>query len=161
RHRHCRGFLVVYSEDNVKVFRSLPGVELVNVTRLNILQLAPGGHLGRFVIWTESASARLDEVVGTFDIVAVQKKDYFLLTAKIANPDIACPINSSEIQAIVCPAGPKIYKRPWTQHKNPLTNKPVLFRLNPYAKTITRDGGLVRECGRSGGWRAQKFRMDR
>ncbi|KAH8116598.1 60S ribosomal protein L4/L1/L2 [Phellopilus nigrolimitatus] len=134
RQRQCRGPLVVYSEDNgiVKVFRILPGVELVN--------LAPGGHLGCFVIWTESASARLDE-----------KNDYFLSTAKIANPDITCLINSSEIQAIVCPARPKIHKRPWTQHKNPFTNKLVLFRLNPYAKTMARDGGLVRERGQSVG----------
>ncbi|KAH8104360.1 ribosomal protein L4 domain-containing protein [Phellopilus nigrolimitatus] len=120
RHRHRRGFLVVYSEHNsiVKAFRT-----------------RTGGHLGHFVIWTESASARLDEVFGTFDIVAVQKKDYFLLTAKIANRDITCPINSSEIQAIICPAGPKIHKRPWTQHKNPLTNKHVLI---PYAKTTSK-----------------------
>ncbi|KAH8105655.1 hypothetical protein DFH11DRAFT_1833847 [Phellopilus nigrolimitatus] len=52
---------------------------------------------------------------------------------------------SSEIQAVVCPAGPKINKCPWTQHKNPLTNKLVLFRLNPYAKTLTRDGGWTGE----------------
>ncbi|KAH8107616.1 ribosomal protein L4 domain-containing protein [Phellopilus nigrolimitatus] len=132
RHRHRRGFLVVYSEDNgiVKTFRNLPGVELVNVTRLDLLQPAPGGYLGHFVIWAESAFAHLDEVFGTFDTAAVQKKDYFLSTAKIANPDVTCPINSSEIQAI---------------HKNPLTNKRVLSRLNPYAKTIARVGGLVRE----------------
>ncbi|KAH8111753.1 ribosomal protein L4 domain-containing protein [Phellopilus nigrolimitatus] len=134
RQRQCRGPLVVYSEDNgvVKAFHILPGVELVN--------LAPGDHLGCVVIWTESASARLDE-----------KNDYFLSTAKIANPDITCLINSSEIQAIVRPARPKIHKRPWTQHKNPFTNKLVLFRFNPYAKTTARDGGLVRECGQSVG----------
>ncbi|KAH8109355.1 60S ribosomal protein L4 C-terminal domain-containing protein [Phellopilus nigrolimitatus] len=139
RNRH--GPLVVYFEDNgiVKAFRNLPSVKLVNVTHLNLLQLAPGGHLGRFVF-------------GTFHTAAVQKKDYFLPTTKIANPDFKCLINSSEIQAVVRPAGPKIHKRPWTQHKNPLTNKLVLFRLNPYAKTLARDGGLVRECGRSYGW---------
>ena len=140
RHRQRRGPLVVYNEDNgiVKAFRNLPGVEVVNVTRLNLLQLAPGGHLGRFVIWTESAFARLDEVFGTFDKAAVLKKDYFLPTAKIANPDVTRLINSTEIQSVVRPAGPKTQKRPWTQKKNPLTNKLVLFRLNPYAKTIRR-----------------------
>jgi large subunit ribosomal protein L4e len=78
RHRQRRGPLVVYNEDNgiVKAFRNLPGVELVNVRRLNLLQLAPGGHLGRFVIWTEGAFGLLDEVFGTFDKVAVYKKDY-------------------------------------------------------------------------------------
>jgi large subunit ribosomal protein L4e len=78
RHRQRRGPLIVYNEDNgiVKAFRNLPGVELVNVRRLNLLQLAPGGHLGRFIIWTEGAFALLDEVFGTFDKVAVYKKDY-------------------------------------------------------------------------------------
>ncbi|KAH8505580.1 hypothetical protein H0E87_012708 [Populus deltoides] len=29
--------------------------EVANVERLNLVRLAPGGHLGRFVIWTKSA----------------------------------------------------------------------------------------------------------
>lgn len=78
RHRQRRGPLIVYNEDNgiVKAFRNLPGVEVVNVRRLNLLQLAPGGHLGRFVIWTEDAFGLLDEVFGTFDTASVYKKDY-------------------------------------------------------------------------------------
>ena len=78
RHRQRRGPLVVYNEDNgiVKAFRNLPGVELVNVQRLNLLQLAPGGHLGRFVIWTQGAFAALDEIFGTFDKPSLFKKDY-------------------------------------------------------------------------------------
>ncbi|KIJ39958.1 hypothetical protein M422DRAFT_257276 [Sphaerobolus stellatus SS14] len=147
RHRQRRGPLVVYNEDNgiIKAFRNLPGVELVQVTRLNLLQLAPGGHLGRFVIWTESAFARLDEVFGTQDKAAVLKKDYFLPTAKISNPDVTRIINSDEIQSVLRPVGPKVQKRPWTQHKNPLKNKGVLFRLNPYAKTSRRQELLSQE----------------
>ena len=78
RHRQRRGPLVVYNEDKgiVKAFRNLPGVELVNVRRLNLLQLAPGGHLGRFVIWTQGAFALLDEVFGTFEKASLHKKDY-------------------------------------------------------------------------------------
>ena len=29
-----------------------------------LLQLAPGGHLGRFIIWTKSAFSKLDELYG-------------------------------------------------------------------------------------------------
>ena len=78
RHQQRRGPLVVYNEDKgiVKAFRNLPGVEIVNVRRLNLLQLAPGGHLGRFVIWTEGAFGLLDEVFGTFDKASTHKKDY-------------------------------------------------------------------------------------
>lgn len=78
RHRQRRGPLVVYNKDDgiVKAFRNLPGVEIVSVHRLNLLQLAPGGHIGRFIIWTESAFAALDEVFGTFDKASSEKKDY-------------------------------------------------------------------------------------
>lgn len=83
RHRQRRGPLVVYNEDGgiVKAFRNLPGVEVVNVRRLNLLQLAPGGHIGRFVIWTEGAFALLDEVFGTFDTAAIHKKDYLFVSS--------------------------------------------------------------------------------
>jgi len=141
RHRQRRGPLIVYAEDDgiVKAFRNLPGVEIANVRRLNLLQLAPGGHLGRFIIWTESAFALLDEVFGTQDTASLQKKDYYLPTAKISNPDVTRLINSSEIQAVVRPAGLKVQKRPWTQRKNPLVNRGVLFRLNPYAKVLRKE----------------------
>lgn len=29
------------------------------------MQLAPGGHLGRFIIWTKSAFDKLDSIFGT------------------------------------------------------------------------------------------------
>ena len=52
-----RGPLVVYNEaENVPLaFRNLPGVEVSHVSRLNLLQLAPGGHVGRFIIFTKTA----------------------------------------------------------------------------------------------------------
>lgn len=140
RHRMRRGPLIVYNEDNgiVKAFRNIPGVELVNVRRLNLLQLAPGGHLGRFVIWTQGAFGLLDEVFGTFDKASTLKKDYFLPTAKISNPDVTRLINSDEIQSVLRVGGQKIAKRPFTQKKNPLKNKAVLFSLNPYAASVKR-----------------------
>lgn len=50
-----KGPLVVYKNDGglVKAFRNVPGVDLCCVDRLNLLQLAPGAHAGRFVVWTE------------------------------------------------------------------------------------------------------------
>ena len=47
-----------------RAFRNLPGVEVASVDRLNLLQLAPGGHLGRFCIWTKSAVEKLDKIFG-------------------------------------------------------------------------------------------------
>ncbi|KAG8765638.1 hypothetical protein FRC20_007252 [Serendipita sp. 405] len=147
RHRQRRGPLIVYNEDKgiVRAFRNLPGVEIASVKALNLLQLAPGGHLGRFVIWTESAFSILDEVFGTPEKASLYKKDYFLPTAKMTNPDVTRLINSDEIQSVVRPAKAKTQKRPWTQKKNPLVNKGVMFRLNPYAKTLRRQELLKQE----------------
>eukprot|EP00168_Porphyra_purpurea_P019629 TRINITY_DN790_c0_g1_i1.p1 TRINITY_DN790_c0_g1~~TRINITY_DN790_c0_g1_i1.p1 ORF type:complete len:364 (-),score=82.20 TRINITY_DN790_c0_g1_i1:47-1018(-) len=51
RYVQRRGPLVIYENDNgiVKAFRNLPGVDTCCVDRLNLLQLAPGGHVGRFL----------------------------------------------------------------------------------------------------------------
>lgn len=78
RWRTRRGPLIVYNEDKgiVKAFRNLPGVELCNVRNLNVLTLAPGGHLGRFVIWTESAFSVLDDIYGTPEKLSVHKSGY-------------------------------------------------------------------------------------
>merc|ERR1719446_601971 len=62
-----RGPLVVYAEDNgiVRAIRNIPGVETTCVTRLNLLQLAPGGNFGRFIIWPEGAFKTIGEMYGT------------------------------------------------------------------------------------------------
>merc|ERR1711976_170068 len=68
RMRMKRGPLVVVdsnAEDLRRALRNLPGVDVCNVSRLNLMQLAPGGHLGRFCIWTESAFKALERHFGS------------------------------------------------------------------------------------------------
>merc|ERR1719293_579089 len=93
-----RGPLVVYNEDNgiVRAMRNIPGVEIASVDRLNLLKLAPGGNFGRFVIWTEGAFKKLDEVCST-------KKGYTLPRAQMENADVARIINSTEVQSVLKP----------------------------------------------------------
>lgn len=141
RHKQRRGPLVIYNEDKgiVKAFRNLPGVEIVSVHRLNLLQLAPGGHVGRFCIWTESAFKALDTIYGTHEKPSELKKGFSLPIAKISQTDVTRLINSSEIQSAIRPVkGGAKTKRPFTQKKNPLKNRGVLFRLNPYAQSHIR-----------------------
>ncbi len=98
RYRSRRGPLVVYSGANVpliKALRNVPGVEVAHVSRLNLLQLAPGGHVGRFVIWTESAFKELNNVFGTYTQNSSQKKGWSLPTHEVTNPDISRVINSN------------------------------------------------------------------
>lgn len=135
RFRQRRGPLVCYDEDLgiSKAFRNIPGVELISVNALNLLQLAPGGHLGRFIIWTKNAFAKLDQLFGTGLEAAQLKKNYVLPQAVISNPDIARIINSEEVQSVLRPAGLK--KLPAQDlKKNPLRNKAAMVKLNPYAR---------------------------
>ena len=55
RHVCRRGPLIVYNNDEgiVRAVRNLPGVDSCHVERLNLLQLAPGSHMGRFIVWTQ------------------------------------------------------------------------------------------------------------
>lgn len=137
RFKMRKGPLVVYSQDNgiTKAFRNIPGVEVLPVSSLNLLKLAPGGHLGRFVIWTQSAFAKLDEIYGS-DLVPSSKKNYVLPTSVISNPDVARIINSEEIQSVLRPAySKKLFKAPLK--KNPLKNKKAMLKLNPFAARKT------------------------
>eukprot|EP00747_Dinoflagellata_sp_TGD_P124177 gnl/TRDRNA2_/TRDRNA2_173953_c0_seq55.p1 gnl/TRDRNA2_/TRDRNA2_173953_c0~~gnl/TRDRNA2_/TRDRNA2_173953_c0_seq55.p1 ORF type:complete len:401 (-),score=95.96 gnl/TRDRNA2_/TRDRNA2_173953_c0_seq55:74-1276(-) len=126
-----RGPLVVYNEDNgiARAIRNIPGVEAVCVTRLNLLQLAPGGNFGRFVIWTESAFKKLNEMYGSLKSGAPLKKNYTLPRAQMENADVARIINSDEVQSVLRPKleAPKKY----SVKKNPLKNPMVMARLNP------------------------------
>lgn len=78
RYIQKKGPLVIYNRNNgiTRAFRNLPGVQLLNVRKLNLLQLAPGGHLGRFCIWTKSAFNKLDDIYGSETKKAKLKRNY-------------------------------------------------------------------------------------
>jgi large subunit ribosomal protein L4e len=139
RYRQRRGPLLVFDpvEDGIEVgraFKNVPGVDSCSVHALNLLQLAPGGHLGRFVIWTSSAFAALDKIYGSTTEPSLFKKDFLLPSATVKQPDLTKLINSSEIQAVLRPIkNGGITKRTSSMKKNPLVNRQVLLRLNPYA----------------------------
>lgn len=145
RHKQRRGPLVIYSPEEdggelVKAYRNIPGVEISSVYALNLLQLAPGGHLGRFIVWTSAAFAALDKIYGSTTEPSALKKDFLLPSALVKQPDIAKLINSSEVQAVLRPVrGSAVMKRPIAQKKNPLRNRQVLLRLNPYASQYSKD----------------------
>ncbi|CAK0772501.1 60S ribosomal protein L4 [Coccomyxa viridis] len=145
RYTTRKGPLVVYSEDSgiMRAFRNIPGVDVARVDRLNLLQLAPGGHLGRFIIWTRSAFDRLDEVFGTTEVESTQKRGYKLPRNIMANADLTRLINSDEVQTIVRP--PKVSRMVVPLKKNPLKNLGALLKLNPYAKAARRTELLAQE----------------
>lgn len=128
-----KGPLVVYADKAPmeKAFRNIAGLDMVHVDRLNLLQLAPGGHVGRLVVWTEDAFNKLDEIFGTLETRSLLKKGFSLPRAPMANADLSRLINSDEVQKVVNPA--KEGNKRTLRKKNPLKNLGVMVKLNPYA----------------------------
>jgi len=143
-----KGPLVVYAEDEgiAKAFRNLPGVELACIERLNLLQLAPGGHFGRFTIYTKAAMEKMDSIFGTLETASETKTGAKVPRTMMTNPDVARLINSDEIQSIV--NAPKTTKKSHGLKKNPLKNLQAMIKLNPYAKE-TRKQALALQAERS------------
>jgi large subunit ribosomal protein L4e len=142
RHVQRRGPLVVLTEEAIKAgagkaFRGLSGVEVACVERLNLLQLAPGGHLGRFCVWSKGAFERLDAIYGTHRAKAEDKLGYQPPRALMSNTDLPRVINSAEVQAKARPA--KAVEKFHRIKKNPLKNLGVMIKLNPYAKYLKRN----------------------
>ena len=146
RHRQRRGPLIIYDAEVdgkqlTRGFKNLPGVETCPVESLNLLQLAPGGHLGRFIVWTSAAFKALDTIYGTTTNPSLLKRDYLLPTNIVSQSDLSRIINSAETQgALNAPKGTAVTKRANVQKKNPLKNKQVMLRLNPYASVFAKEG---------------------
>lgn len=145
RRIHRRGPLIVYYKDEGirKAFRNIPGVDTLAVDKLNLLKLAPGGHVGRFVIWTESAFSRLNELFGTWKKASTLKKAYNLPQPKMANTDLTRLLKSEEIRSVLRAPKKKQFQR--VRRLNPLTNRRALIKLNPYAAVLKRRAILAAE----------------
>jgi len=130
----------------VKSFRNIPGVDICHVDRLNLLQLAPGGQFGRFVIYTESAVKKLAGLYGTFKSGSSSKKGYTLPRPIMKNTDVARIINSNEIQSALKPALSQKFIAP-RQRKNPLKNKSILGRVSAWGLTQKKVAKLAQTKG--------------
>merc|ERR1711997_352541 len=137
------GPLVVYDQDQglTHAFRNIPGVDTINVERLNLLKLAPGGHVGRFCIWTESAFKKLDALYGTWRKPSSEKNDWNLPQPKMAVTDLSKLLKSEEIQKVLRAPNRKVNKA--VVKKNPLKNVRAMLQLNPYAAVLKKNAELV------------------
>lgn len=139
-----KGPLIVYSKDEGirRSFRNIPGVETMNINKLNLLKIAPGGHVGRFIIWTESAFKYLNDLFGTFTEGSKLKKGYTLPKSIMANTDLSRLLKSQEIVKVLAPPKKKVHRR--LRRLNPLTNTRQMMKLNPYAGITKRRALLAR-----------------
>merc|ERR1712014_327091 len=122
RHVQKRGPLVIYDQDQglTKAFRNIPGVDTIQVDNLNLLKLAPGGHVGRFCIWTEGAFKKLDGLYGSWRKPSSAKSSWNLPQPKMANTDLSALVKT-----------------------NPLKNIRSMLQLNPYAAVTKKNAELT------------------
>lgn len=140
-----KGPLVVFNKDEGlrQAFRNIPGIETMHVDKMNLMKLAPGGHVGRFVIWTQSAFERLNELFGSWKTPSTLKKGYNLPQPKMANTDLGRLLKSEEIRKVLRDPKKKIFRR--VRRLNPLSNTRQLIKLNPYAEVLKRHALLATE----------------
>merc|ERR1712126_105072 len=138
-----KGPLVIYDQDQglSKAFRNIPGIETCSVDHLNLLKLAPGGHVGRFCIWTESAFKKLDSIYGTWRKASETKKNWNLPMPKMAVTDLSKLLKSEEIRKVLRAPNRKVTKA--VVKTNPLKNVRTMLRLNPYAAVQKKQAELT------------------
>jgi len=128
-----QGPCVVYNKDNGirKAFRNIPGITLLNVEKLNLLSLAPGGHVGRFCIWTSGALSKLDALYGTWAKPSELKTNYNLPQPTMSNSDLSKLMLSEEIQKSLRTKEMGSVRTGFK--RNPLKNAREMAKLNPFA----------------------------
>jgi len=143
RHVQKLGPLVVYDQDQgvTRAFRNIPGVDTIQVDNLNLLKLAPGGHVGRFCIWTESAFKKLDGLYGTWKKASTSKAGWNLPQPKMASTDLSSLLKSEAIRAVL--RAPNRAVRRAVVKTNPLKNIRTMLQLNPYAAVQKKNAELV------------------
>lgn len=132
RYVQRRGPLVIYdvSDGLDRGFRNLNGVDIANIDNLSLLDLAPGGHVGRFCIWTQGAFEKLDSLFGTYEEASQLKSGFSLPRPMMTNTDLTRIINSDEIQSIV--KAPNTVTNVLPNKRNPLRVSAAKIALNPY-----------------------------
>jgi large subunit ribosomal protein L4e len=137
RHVKRKGPMIVYANDNgiTRAFRNLPGVNVAKVDCLNLLDLAPGGHLGRFLIWTKAAVEALKHHWSRRKTLMIEneKKGDIIKQTFMNNSDLNRLINSDEVQSVLRAPKDQKYNKRAPMKKNPFLNKGTMIKLNPYS----------------------------
>lgn len=63
KYKNKKGILLIIKENFgiMRAARNIPGVDVVKIEKLSIEDLAPGGHPGRLIVWTQSAFKELNK----------------------------------------------------------------------------------------------------
>merc|ERR1712014_242751 len=106
-------------------------------------KLAPGGHVGRFCIWTEGAFKKLDGLYGTWRKASSEKAGWNLPQPKMANTDLSALLKSEAIRKVLRAPNRKVKRA--VVKTNPLKNIRTMLQLNPYAAVQKKNAVLTRD----------------
>merc|ERR1712107_576136 len=108
----------------------------MGVDNLNLLKIAPGGHVGRFCIWTEAAFKKLDDLYGTWRKASTRKAGWNLPQPKMSNTDLTSLLKSDAIR--------KVLRAPNMKVKRAVVkNNRTMLQLNPYAAVQKKNAELT------------------
>lgn len=147
-----RGPLLIFEKDEgcERAFANIPCLSTLSVYSLDLTWVAPGGHAGRFVIWTESAFKALDRIYGSIEEKPELKTKWNLPAPIMSNTDLGSIINSEEIQKVLRPAIPRPDKINNKRRKlNPLKRIKDMLKLNPYA-SIEKEAADAAKAAKAG-----------
>jgi len=147
RYVHRRGPLLVLPDNKgTRAFRNIFGIDLANVNALNLLHLAPGGHVGRFIVWTKGAFEKLDSIFGTFTTPSAVKKGFYLPAPTLTSTDITRILQSEEVRRVLKPKKvPARRTSRYTKPTNGIKNRRLRLRLNPFSRKLTQQAKSLRQ----------------
>lgn len=101
-----KGPLIIY-EKTARCFRNIKGIEICSIKSLNLLTMAPGGHIGRLCIWTYPAFSKLDSLFYGKENINAKKSSSTLDNYSFLN--IKNTINSDKVQSLIRPLATPIH----------------------------------------------------
>jgi len=73
KYNKVQGPLFIY-EKSIRSLRNIPSLAICSINSLNLLKLAPGGHIGRFCIWSYNSFLQLDNIYKSNETDSFNKK---------------------------------------------------------------------------------------
>lgn len=97
-----KGVLIVHTNDSdLRAFTNIQGVDQLNVDKMSIFELAPGGHSGRLILWTESAFKKLSVIFGKINESSEVLKGFTLPKKLVTSDSLEELFYSDEVQSIL------------------------------------------------------------
>lgn len=153
--------LVLPDNKGTRAFKNIFGLDIANVNALNLLHLAPGGQVGRFLIWTKAAFEQLDKIFGTFTEASAVKKGFTLPAPTLTSTDITRVMQSEEVRRVLKPK--KLHEKKMSsliEATNGIKNRKLRLKLNPFAKKVTAANKSLRnKKNRDGRREAKKTKL--